>query len=176
MFHLASGSLKLSARVFHGLFFKLSIQFFPKMEMFHCQLKKKTVRNSLLVWCASSFNVCITFHSLPGDETNQMWGAGGRVQGHLVVPLWGEGEARSDLMAHCGHGTVLKIEVEVTRYGHFSRVTSHKVLIGFAVPGEGCNLHVLQWNTVAVKTPKVLVRQLSMIFFPFESRNLLSRQ
>ena len=41
MFHLASGSLKLSARVFHGLFFKLSIQFFPKMEMFHCQLKKK---------------------------------------------------------------------------------------------------------------------------------------
>ena len=137
---------------------------------------KKTFRDSLLVWCASSFNVCITFHSLPGDETNHIWGASGGVQGHLVVPLWGEGEARSDLLAHCAHGTKLEIEVEVTCYGHFSRVTSHQVFIGFAVRWEGRNLYVLQRNTTAVKTPKVLVRQLSMIFFPFESRNLLSRQ
>ena len=173
MFHLASGSLKLSARVFHGLFSKLSIQFFPKMEMFHCQLKK-TVRNSLLVWCASNFNVCITFYSLPGDETNHIWGASGGVQGHLVVPNWGEGEARSDLLAHCAHGT--EIEIELTRYGHFSRVTSHWVFIGFAVLWEGRNLHVLQRNTMAVKTPKVLVRQLSMIFSRFESRNLSSSQ
>ena len=33
-------------------------------------------------------------------------------------------DLRSDLLAHCAHGTKLEIELEVTRYGHFSRVTS----------------------------------------------------
>ena len=123
-----------------------------------------TAFHLLLIQYALSFVVRITLHSLPGDETNQIWGAGGGVQGHLVVPNWGEGEARFDLLAHCAHGTILEIEVEVTRYGHFSRVTSHWVFIGFAVWWEGPNLHVLQRNSMAVKTSKVLVRQL-LIFF-----------
>ena len=67
-------------------------------------------------------------------------------------------------MAHCGHGTVLKIEVEVTRYGQFSYVTAHQVLKGFAVQWEGRDLYVLRSNTMAVKTSEVLVRQLLMFF------------
>ena len=54
-----------------------------------------------------------------------MWGASVGVQGNLAVRNCGEGEAGSDLLAHCAQGIKHEIKVEAARYGRFSWVTPH---------------------------------------------------